>query len=343
MPAWSNDLSHCAQLWTFSPLWARRWVFRLSACPNDFSHWAHLCTFSPLWVADASWDEHLRQMTCCIERICAVSPQCELKGVSSDEQTSHKICHIEHICAISLHCELEGVSSDYLLDQKICGLEHICAISLQNETTNACSDRWHMEMTWGTLHKFCCWPSWFLLKFPTYLQQLLTITEDHLTLTGCLLLHLTWWPLSLSISVRSYLYCCIWTFMCNRSHPSVWSTPVMSRYAWLWTKSKGLRAVQSRFKNHLFKIQDVLWLEALASSIFVIINIANPPYSDAWRWRFIAIVMSKNSPSVKVVHWNWYWYWCTSTGTGVRLVMYTYCNIIAPLLILVLSTKYRYW
>ena len=64
----------------------------------------------------------------------------------------------------------------------------------------------------------------------------------------------------------------------------------------------------SRFKNHLFKIQDVLWLKALASSIFVIINISNPPYSDAWRWRFISIVMSKNSPSVKVVHWNWYWF-----------------------------------
>ena len=29
-------------------------------------------------------------------------------------------------------------------------------------------------MTWGTLYKFCCWPSWFLLKFPTYLQQLFT-------------------------------------------------------------------------------------------------------------------------------------------------------------------------
>ena len=49
--SWSNDISHCAQLWTFSPLWARRWVFRLSACPNDFSHWAHLCTFSLLWVS----------------------------------------------------------------------------------------------------------------------------------------------------------------------------------------------------------------------------------------------------------------------------------------------------
>ena len=141
--SWSNDISHCAQLWTFSPLWARRWVFRLSACPNDFSHWAHLCTFA-LWVSRCllRWTSRPNDLLHWAH-FCSFSTVWVIRGLFRWADKP-KDFHIEHICAILLHCELEGVSSDYLLDQKICGIEHICAISLQNETTNACSDRWHM-------------------------------------------------------------------------------------------------------------------------------------------------------------------------------------------------------